>query len=251
MVIITGPGGTIDPGGAVVVHGGDDQVFTMVPEGVAPGASFVGVGDPGDWSGTTIMMDRWEAHTFTPTLEFEATQVSLPMMKSATGDPGTVHVYIRATDIDGHPTGSDLAEGSFAGSDLGSVAFGWNTVPFVESVVLHAGEKYAVIVCAPDSGESAFVVWAYEEGNGYPTGNPEESVNGGVSFTVPYEGIDDHDHPFTFDTGSGYYYVEGIYVDDVCVDPTAYEVGEVVTYTFHAVAADHTIQVHFSEAYLE
>ena len=251
MVIETGYGGSIDPGGAVVVHGGDDQTFVMTPEGTAPvGAYFEGVGDPGDWSGTTIMMDRWEAHTFTPTLEFEATQVSLPMMKSPTGDPGTVHVYIRATDIDGHPTGSDLAEGSFAGSDLGFAAFGWNTVPFVESVVLHAGTKYAVIVCAPDSGESAFVVWAYEEGNGYPTGNPEESVDGGASWMVPYEGVDHHDHPFDCRYGEPYY-VAGIFVDSEMLDVGPYGPGEVVEYTFEDVMADHTIQVWFSRYYYE
>ena len=250
MVIETGYGGSIDPGGAVVVHGGDDQTFVMTPEGTAPvGAYFEGVGDPGDWSGVSIMLDRWEAQTFRPTANFTAWGVSLPMMRY--GAPGIVFVTLHDTDINGHPTAPNIAVGYFdADSELSNSEFNWYWVGFDSPVDLISGVKYAIVVDALDSGESAYVVWAYEEGNGYPTGNPEESVDGGASWMVPYEGVDHHDHPFDCRYGEPYY-VAGIFVDSEMLDIGPYGPGEVVEYTFEDVMADHTIQVWFSRYYYE
>lgn len=251
MVIVEGPGGTINPGGAVVVHGGRDQTFVMTPDGGAPsGAYFRGVGPEGEWSATTIMLDRWEAQTFTPTITFTASGVRLPLSRS--GFPGYVYVTIRPTDGElGHPYTPDIAWGNFnADTELGDGAYGWYWCPFESDIELLAGTEYAIIVECRESPEGTAVYWAYEGGNGYPTGHPEESVNGGVAWTVPYEGEDDHDHPFDFRADT-YFYVDQIWVDGTLVDATHHEIGEVVEYTFTDVMADHTIEVHFSESYPE
>ena len=122
----------------------------------------------------------WEAQTFTPAANHNLCYVRLKLYRS--GTPGNVTVAIKATDGLGHPTGPDLAAGSFNGNALTTSSSGeWVTVWMVTPVALAAGTKYAVIVEA-----NANTVYWRRDGSSptYAGGNREYSADGGVSWNT-------------------------------------------------------------------
>jgi hypothetical protein len=71
----------------------------------------------GDTSVASIYGDIWDAQTFTPSVAHTITSVKLKLYRIGNG-PGTITVGIRATDVDGLPTGSDLCSGTTDGNSL-------------------------------------------------------------------------------------------------------------------------------------
>lgn len=97
----------------------------------------------------TLLVPFWRAQTFTPATTHTITEVRLHLHR--VGTIGDVTVSIRATDVDGHPTGDDLTSGTYDGDTLRMEvspqlgALEWITIPLT-SYNLSAGKKYAIVV---------------------------------------------------------------------------------------------------------
>ena len=74
-----------------------------------------------DTSVASIWGDIWDAQTFTPSVAHTVTSVKLRLYRIGNG-PGNITVGIRATDVDGLPTGSDLCSGTTDGNTLPALA---------------------------------------------------------------------------------------------------------------------------------
>ncbi|MCJ7759591.1 hypothetical protein MUP59_00410, partial [Candidatus Bathyarchaeota archaeon] len=100
---------------------------------------------------STVMYDiNWTAQTFT-TGATAHTITSVRLLLYRGGSPGTCIVSIKATNVtDGHPTGSDLTNGTIDGNSLTDNPAGvWYRITFTE-YMLNASTKYAIVVQAPD-----------------------------------------------------------------------------------------------------
>jgi hypothetical protein len=125
----------------------------------------------------------WQAQTFTTSepINYTVTIISLKMYRA--GNPGTVTVSIRATDTNGHPSGSDLTSGSLNGNsfttDTNGAWYNFTLTPYTLSQLT----KYAIVVRATAGGSSNYVVWigAYSSGT-YPYGNAEYSTTSGSTW---------------------------------------------------------------------
>lgn len=126
----------------------------------------------------------WQAQTFTVGAEDHTiTSVKCKWARSD-NDPQTVTVGIRAVDGSGHPTGADLTSGTTDGGTLPAYpTFEWREVTLTE-YTLSANTKYAIVVRAPDSGPSAWLVWRYDYAGSFANGNIELSSNSGSSWTT-------------------------------------------------------------------
>lgn len=134
----------------------------------------------------------WSSQTFTPTTTHTISSVALQL--SRVGSPGTVTVSIRATDVSGHPTGSDLTSGTIDGNSLPvSSLFGswksfnqWTNIRFSSSILLTASTKYAIVVNASAGDINNGVYWFVMTSVGsdtYTGGNAESSVDSGANWT--------------------------------------------------------------------
>ena len=94
-------------------------------------------------SWTHIDDDEWDAQTFTPSVAHSITKVALYMKR--TGDSGNCIVSIRATDVDGKPTGEDLTSCTVDTAGWGNNTEGWKDFEFGTPIELSAGTKYAIV----------------------------------------------------------------------------------------------------------
>lgn len=103
--------------------------------------------------------DGWLAQTFTVGgTGHTITSVKLKLYRY--GSPGIVMVSIRATDVEGKPTGADLTSGTTNGNTLPTGApYEWRGIALTE-IELSPNTKYA-IVCkpAPNGNGSNLVYW--------------------------------------------------------------------------------------------
>ena len=94
----------------------------------------------------------WYGQTFTTTDAISVSSVKFILGREES--PGTITVSIRAVDVDGKPTGSDLAYGT---KDCNSIAvsplFEWVEITFETPVSLDAATQYAVVIRATEIGE--------------------------------------------------------------------------------------------------
>jgi hypothetical protein len=122
----------------------------------------------------------WEAQTFTTVGAHTLRFVRLKVYRS--GTPGNITIAIKATDGLGHPTGPDLAVGSFNGNIITATSPGeWITVWLVTPVNLAAATKYAIIVEA----NANTLYWRSDNtAPAYAGGNREYSTDNGVSWNT-------------------------------------------------------------------
>ena len=167
----------IPVGGAVADDGGVQTDETAQAKGgYARFQNFIA----GDDGAEDDHPNDWEAQTFTPAANHNLRYVRLKLYRS--GTPGSVTVAIKATDGLGHPTGPDLALGSFNGNALTTSTSGeWVTVWMTAPVAVAAGTKYAIIVEA-----NAYTVYWRRDGTAptYAGGNREYSTDNGVSWNT-------------------------------------------------------------------
>lgn len=109
--------------------------------------------------------------------ETEHTVVQVDLFLKRSGNPGTITLYIYATDGSGLPTGSPIISATFNGNDLPTTA-DWKAISIAETV-LSANTMYAVLIKAPSGDVSNYVAisrkamgspyaggtWVYDEGD--------------------------------------------------------------------------------------
>ena len=138
----------------------------------------------------------WLAQTFTASEDYTLCSVSLMMWRSGNDlyYPGTITVSIRATDVDGHPTGNDLCVGTTDGDTLpdGLTLLSqaeWREIEFDNPILLTSGTKYAIIIRTTESADYDSVNWNANN-NQYADGNNEESDDCGKTWTTSVSNLD-------------------------------------------------------------
>lgn len=126
--------------------------------------------------------NTWTAQTFTTSKNFRITTLYLDLLKN--GSPGTVNIYIRATDGSGHPTGGNITSTSINGNALAQYPAWASAKITLPSGSLAAGLKYAIILSAPAGNITNSVGWRQDSSSPtYTGGNKEISTNAGVSWS--------------------------------------------------------------------
>ncbi|MBA7644892.1 hypothetical protein ES703_52639 [subsurface metagenome] len=126
---------------------------------------------------------HWLAQTFVPSISHRINMVKLEVCKW--GTPPTVTVGIRATDGEGHPTGSDLCSGTFSPSGLPTCPIGHDPreIPLGAGYDLVADTKYAIVL-RTGGNASNYCGWCCQYGGDpYPQGSRETSEDSGLSWT--------------------------------------------------------------------
>ena len=96
----------------------------------------------------------WIAEGFIPEVSHTVTLLKLKLGRSTAAPQGNVNVSLRNTDVNGLPTGSDLATASLAFSELDTEDYVLYTFTLSEGVELTQGETYAIVINAPEMGTS-------------------------------------------------------------------------------------------------
>ncbi|HUU63138.1 MAG TPA: hypothetical protein VMX96_04365 [Dehalococcoidia bacterium] len=123
------------------------------------------------------------AQTFTPSVAHIITSVKIKAFR--VGSPGTVTASIRATDVNGKPTGVDLCSGTIDGN-----GFTTDTAGVLYEITLGAGTalaastKYAILIKAPSGDTSNYVQGLGAGGNPYAGGQLCGSSDNGVNWTI-------------------------------------------------------------------
>ena len=146
----------------------------------------------GDNSAGSFWGNYWEAQTFTVQATGH-TVTSVKLKLSRGGSPGTVTVSIRATNVEGYPTGPDLTSGTINGNTLSTKQItSWCEI-FLTEYALNANTKYAIVVRAPNGSSSNYLYW-WADGSSptYAGGIWEWSGNSGSSWI----GVSSNDHIF-------------------------------------------------------
>ena len=123
------------------------------------------------------------AQTFTTSGNtFNITSVWLYMCRS--GSPGTLTVGIRATDGNGHPTGSDLTTGSINANTFTALpTLTWYQITLTEYTLL-ASTKYAIVCHATSGTYMQCVLWGVDESTSqYNGGCFEQEASSGSIWT--------------------------------------------------------------------
>lgn len=138
----------------------------------------------GDNGQLVVQGTYWRAQTFTPTVTHTITSVKLIIYRKTS--PGTVTVSIRATDVNGQPTGTDLCSGTTNGNTLPTgPPYDLREITFGVGYQLTAGIKYAIVVRVA----AASVRWRFRNTSGYANGQVEQSDNSGSTW-VSYSAFD-------------------------------------------------------------
>jgi len=137
----------------------------------------------GDDSNNNMYGSNWYAQTFTPSVAHKIASVKLKLYRS--GSPGTVTVSIRATDGNGHPTGSDLCSSTINGDTLTTSSSGaWYEITLGSGYDLSAGTKYAIVVRSPNGNWSNRLYWRRDRSSPtYAGGCRESSTNNGSTWS--------------------------------------------------------------------
>jgi len=135
----------------------------------------------------------WRAQTFIASSNYTLSSVTLMMWKFTYYHPGIITVSIRATDIDGHPTGEDLCVGTTDGETLPNVFAladaEWREIEFTAPIILTSGIKYAIVVRTTESEVYDGVFWNIDI-NVYANGRNENSSNCGKTWIAPVLSFD-------------------------------------------------------------
>jgi hypothetical protein len=138
--------------------------------------------------------DNWLAQTFTPLKSH--TIKSVKFLLDKTGNVGTLGVGIRATDVDGFPTGEDLCSGTTDGDTLPEHTGNpddaeWREISLGNGYYLTAGVKYAVYIKAVNLVMPDWpYIWLAYPGD-YDRGEFCESFYGGAYWQIVYGRLSD------------------------------------------------------------
>ena len=134
----------------------------------------------GDGTIVTGYANQQIAQTFTPSISHTITSVKVKIYK--TGSPGNGSIAIKATDGSGHPTGSDLASGTYDWDTITDSSPGeWIEITLGDGAPLSSGIKYAIIMRVPVANE---VDWRVDLTGSYAGGKVEYSLNAESSWSA-------------------------------------------------------------------
>lgn len=132
----------------------------------------------GDNTRTDVRGSLWKAQTFTPATSHKITSITGRLYR--TGNPGTLTVSIRVTDVNGHPTGADLCSGTTDGNTLPTGSpYEWREITLGTGYQISASIKYAIVLRALSGTLSNTVSWRLDSTGDYTGGNSETSTNSG------------------------------------------------------------------------
>jgi len=127
--------------------------------------------------------DFWQVQTFTPREAHTIKKVALRMYRL--GVPGTITVGIRATDVDGLPTGEDLCSGESNGDTLPTAYAGEDReITLGDGAALGEDTRYAIVSRALMGNASNYVRWRWAPTACYSRGQHTLSTAGGVTWEV-------------------------------------------------------------------
>jgi len=134
-------------------------------------------------SGYSCYSTIWLAQSFTPTSTMTFTSAKIRVFKSGTG-AGEMTLAVKEVDVNGKPTGAELASGTFESSDITTSMD--IIVAFASPMTLTSGVDYAIILYSTAAGgdSSNKINWFYSTGNPYPIGSKVSSSNSGSTWTV-------------------------------------------------------------------
>jgi len=157
------------------------------------------------WIGTTYV---WFTQTFTPEEDYDITSVILKLYR--TGTPGTVTVSIRATDVNGKPTGPDLCVGTVNGNGITTDSAGVEiTFTFGSPSSLVVGNQYALILKSP-TNELTYISWKIDKASAsYNGGSTFISYDAGVTWAADPAGGDGDFYFKTYGFTTGEVVIEG------------------------------------------
>jgi|GEM_PF-5311257 len=125
----------------------------------------------------------WLAQTFT-TNGSGYSILGMRVMLYRSSTIGTITASIRATDVNGHPTGADLVSASIDGSIADAIqtenSGDFYDFMFASGYALSAATKYAIVLRI----SSGTIYWRYNSSGSYSGGNREHSTNSGSSWTT-------------------------------------------------------------------
>jgi len=155
-------------------------IFIVILGGIASNADTLYDSYTVGYNGGYVIYDKnWSAQTFTASDNYTITNVSLEMSAGISGTY-TVTVGIYNTDVDGHPTGTEL--GNYTRSDIS--ALNWYNFTISPEVSVTSGNKYAIVVRCPDAtGGTDYVTWKVNTTGTYAGGNGEGSSDGGATWS--------------------------------------------------------------------
>jgi hypothetical protein len=132
---------------------------------------------------STFWTTMWRGQTFTTLSSYSIKKVKLKLYR--VGSPGTVTVSIKETDVDGKPTGEDLASGTFDGSSLTDDTDGeWQEVIFDSAYSLESATKYAIVIRLNGNGTNC-LAWRKDTSSPtYDDGQYVYSNDSGSSWTL-------------------------------------------------------------------
>jgi hypothetical protein len=148
----------------------------------------------GDSPFSTIVINAandWTFQSFTTTVGYSLTRVDFYLSKGAGDNVGNISIRVYAVDGAGKPTGSALASGTIADSDVpesGSPGPDWITCTFSSSVNLSSATKYAIQINAPSCSASDVLYVSYDDdglgASDFAGGDQGWSTDGGSSWNV-------------------------------------------------------------------
>jgi len=129
---------------------------------------------------------KWASQTFTPTagniLDFAKFQIY------RTGAAHDVTVDLKATDVNGKPTGSALTTATISAASIGT-SWSWAVATFTE-YEMTADTKYALVLHCNACTNSEYINWNTDESSPtYTGGNTGWSTDSGSTWTM-YDSID-------------------------------------------------------------
>lgn len=130
---------------------------------------------------TTFYGAEWAAQTFTPSTTH--TIISMRFWLLRVGSPGTVSLVIKAVDVDGKPTGADLASGTTNGNNF-STSIREEEITLGAGTKLTASTKYVSILKATSGDASNLCQVRIDLSGTYAGGGTVWTYNSGVDWTL-------------------------------------------------------------------
>ena len=137
------------------------------------------------WGG--IYSTIWTSQSFPAAETYNISSIKLKLYRSATYNPGTVTVSIRAASVSTHkPTGADLVSGTTDGSTLTTTSPGeWREIILDAPYTLTGGGVYAIVLRCELWDNNVMHVpcyWRRDSSSGYADGKSCGSTDSGVTW---------------------------------------------------------------------
>ena len=123
----------------------------------------------------------WHAQTFTPSTSYNIKRVILRLKHQGSPRGTGLVISIKATDVDGKPTGEDLISKNIGTPTTSSYTD--ITCTFDKSLPLTAGTKYAIVFQNEDASGNYLIYWEYVNSDSFSGGSYLTSSNSGSTWT--------------------------------------------------------------------